>query len=51
MNAVYYWIRHGQLHARRGAAGRLTIPYGPDIEQELRQRVANSDHFKPNTGE
>jgi DNA invertase Pin-like site-specific DNA recombinase len=45
-NAVYYWIRHGQLQARRGAAGRLAVPYGPDIEQELRQRVANSGHFK-----
>lgn len=45
-NAIYYWIRHGQLQSRRGAAGRLTIPYGPEIEQELRQRVANSGHFK-----
>ena len=45
-SAVYYWIRHGQLQARRGAAGRLVIPFGPDTEQELRQRVANSGHFK-----
>ena len=45
-NAVYYWIRHGHLQARPGAAGRLTVPFGPDIEQELRQRVANSGHFK-----
>ncbi len=45
-NAVYYWIRHGQLQARRGAAGRLTVPFGPDIKQELRQHVANSGHFK-----
>jgi DNA invertase Pin-like site-specific DNA recombinase len=47
--AVYYWIRHGQLQARRGAAGRLSIPFGPDIEQELRQRIANSGHFKTQT--
>jgi len=47
--AVYYWIRHGQLQARRGAAGRLTIPFGPDIEQELRHHVANSPHIKTQT--
>ena len=45
--AVYYWIHHGQLQARRGAASRLTVPFGSDIEQELRQRVANSNHVKP----
>jgi excisionase family DNA binding protein len=48
-NVVYYWIRHGHLQARRGAAGRLTIPFGPDIEQEFRRRVANSGHIKTQT--
>jgi excisionase family DNA binding protein len=48
-NTVYYWIRHGQLQARHGAAGRLTIPFGPDIEQEFRARVANSGHIKTQT--
>jgi len=47
--AVYYWIRHGQLQARRGAAGRLTIPFGPEIEQEFRHHVANSAHIKTQT--
>jgi DNA invertase Pin-like site-specific DNA recombinase len=47
--AVYYWIRHGQLQARRGAAGRPTIPFGPEIEQQLRQHVANSAHVKTQT--
>jgi DNA invertase Pin-like site-specific DNA recombinase len=46
-NAVYYWIRHGQLQARRGAGGRLNIPFGPDIEQGFHERVANSGHIKP----
>ncbi len=46
---VYYWIRHGQLQARQGAAGRLSIPFGPDIEQEFRGRVANSGHIKTQT--
>ena len=48
-NAVYYWIRHGHLQARPGAAGRLLVPFEPNIEQELRQRVANSGHFKTQT--
>ncbi len=46
---VYYWIRHGQLQARHGAAGRLSIPFGPDVEQELRERIANSGHIKTQT--
>jgi len=45
-NTVHYWIRHGQMQARRGAAGRLSVPFGPDIEQEFRHRVANSGHIK-----
>ena len=43
-SVVYEWIRHGQLQGRRGAAGRLSIPFGPEIEQELRQRATNSGH-------
>jgi excisionase family DNA binding protein len=42
---VYYWIRHGQLAARRGPGNRLRIPFGPDVEQACRERVANSFHI------
>jgi len=45
--AVYYWIRHGQLVARRGPANRLLIPFAPDVEQACRQRVADSVHMTP----
>ncbi len=47
--AVYYWISHGQLAARRGPANRLYIPFGPDIEQDCRERVANSIHIPAET--
>jgi len=40
--AVYYWISHGQLAARRGPGNRLCIPFGPAVEQACRERVANS---------
>jgi len=44
-DAIYYWIRHGQLHARRTDTNRLRIPFGPDVEQECRARIANSSHI------
>ena len=40
--AVYYWIAHGQLEARRSHSNRLCIPFPPEIEQHCRRRVANS---------
>jgi DNA invertase Pin-like site-specific DNA recombinase len=43
--AVYYWISHGQLDARRGAANRLCVPFSPEIEQACRERIANSSHI------
>ena len=46
---VYHWIEVGQLVARRGPGNRLYIPYGPDVEQECRQRVANSVHLPTET--
>jgi DNA invertase Pin-like site-specific DNA recombinase len=42
---IYDWISTGKLAARRGPANRLYIPFGPDVEQECRQRVANSVHL------
>ena len=46
---IYDWIETGKLAARRGPANRLYIPYGPDVEQECRQRVANSVHLPTET--
>ena len=46
---IYDWITTGKLTARRGPANRLYIPYGPDVEQECRERVANSAHLPTET--
>jgi excisionase family DNA binding protein len=43
--AIYYWISHGQLEARRDRANRLYIPFGPEVERACRERVANSIHI------
>jgi hypothetical protein len=42
---VYYWISHGQLEARRGAAGRWCVSFSPEVERACRQRVARSCHL------
>jgi hypothetical protein len=42
--AVHYWIRSGNLAARRGPAGRWCIPFPPDVEQACRDRAASSAH-------
>jgi excisionase family DNA binding protein len=42
---LYYWIRDGKLAARSDRANRLRIPFGPDVEQECRERIANSAHI------
>jgi DNA invertase Pin-like site-specific DNA recombinase len=47
--AVYYWISHGQLAARRGHANSLSIPFPPEVEQQCRQRIANSTHIPTQT--
>ena len=45
-NVVYYWIERHHIDARRGLAGRLYIPFGPDVEAACRARIANSVHLK-----
>ena len=45
--AVYYWIEHGQLAARRGKNGRWCVSYTPEVEAACRQRVLDSHHLKP----
>ena len=42
---IYDWISHNKLAAHRDRANRLRIPFGPEIEQECRERVANSSHI------
>jgi DNA invertase Pin-like site-specific DNA recombinase len=45
-DALYCWISQGQLAVRRGAAGRLCVPFTPELEQALRQRIANSNRIR-----
>ena len=45
-DAVYYWISQGQLAARRLAGGWLCVPFSPEVEQAVRQRIANSNRMK-----
>ena len=42
---IYDWISHNKLAARRDRANHLRIPFDPDIEQECRERIANSSHI------
>jgi hypothetical protein len=46
---VYAWISTGKLAARRGPGNRLYIPFHASVEQECRQRVANSVHLPEET--
>jgi excisionase family DNA binding protein len=48
-SAVYYWIEHGQLAARRTPAGRLCVPFSPEVDGTCRQRVASSRHLLKRT--
>jgi DNA invertase Pin-like site-specific DNA recombinase len=49
IHAVYYWIGHGMLPARRTEAGWCCIPFPPEVEQACRRMVANSVRMKPRT--
>ena len=49
VSAVYYWIDHGQLEARRGPAARLCVPFSPEVDRACRQRMANSRHLPART--
>ena len=44
---VYYWLKTGQLDARRGPGNRLCITWNPDIENVCRRRIAQSGHLQP----
>lgn len=47
--AVYYWIDHGQLEARRGPAGRLCVPFSLEVASTCRERMASSRHLPRRT--
>ncbi len=48
-NAVYDWIGRGQLAVRRVASGKLCVPFTSEVEQTLRQRIANSKRIRLRT--
>lgn len=48
-SAVYYWISRGQLTARRGAGGRLCVPFAPEVERACRERIARSNRIVTRT--
>src|SRR5215469_14239783 len=45
-DALYCWISQGQIAVRRATAGRLCVPFTPEVEQTLRQRIANSNRIR-----
>lgn len=48
-NLIYDWIERGLLAVRQGTGGRLCLPFTPEVEQILRQRIANSNRIKLRT--
>jgi DNA invertase Pin-like site-specific DNA recombinase len=48
-SAVYYWVEHGQLAARRTPAGRLCVPFSPEVDGACRRRMASSRHLPKRT--
>lgn len=42
---VYYWLKTGQLQARRGTGNRHCITWTDHVETECRQRIADSAHL------
>ncbi|MEN3304727.1 MAG: hypothetical protein V7603_929 [Micromonosporaceae bacterium] len=46
-DAVYNWLRLGQVPARRGPSGRWCIPWDPATREVYRQKVAGSFRLNP----
>src|SRR5258708_171661 len=46
-DAVYHWIDHGHLPARRGPGGRYYIRFTAEDEAACRQRIATSSQLPP----
>lgn len=49
-DAVYCWIKTGKLDVRRTPTGRICVPWNGRVENACRQRIAESVHLKPATG-
>jgi len=47
-DAVYNWLAHDQVPARRGPSGRWCIPWDPDTQAVYQRKVAASFRLKPN---
>ena len=47
--ALYGWISQGQITVRRAEHGRLWVPFTQEVEQTLRQRIANSNRIRLRT--
>ncbi|MGO9905426.1 MAG: hypothetical protein ACLP4R_18820 [Solirubrobacteraceae bacterium] len=43
---IYDWISTGKLAARRGPDSRLHIPFSPKVEQQCRERIADSSRIR-----
>jgi DNA invertase Pin-like site-specific DNA recombinase/predicted DNA-binding transcriptional regulator AlpA len=48
-DTLYCWISQGQIAVRRATGGRLCVPFTPEVEQTLRQRIANSNRISLRT--
>jgi hypothetical protein len=46
-DAVYNWLRLGQVPARRGPSGRWCIPWDPVTREIYQQKVAGSFRLNP----
>jgi hypothetical protein len=46
-DAIYYWIRAGQLDARRGPGGRLCTPWNDHVQAAAQERITRSAHLPP----
>ena len=47
IHVIYYWTGTGKLAARRGAGGRLHIPWNDQVQAECRARIDQSGHLNP----
>lgn len=46
-DAVYYWLTHGRLDARKDTTGRWCIPWNEQVEADCRRQINTSGHLTP----
>jgi excisionase family DNA binding protein len=46
-DAVYYWITHDRLAARKTSSGRWGIPWNDQVEADCRRQIDASGHLIP----